>query len=168
MRLTVIAAIVALFIAALSGCGWQPRGAQKLPPALSELRVVSEMRGNALEYKLRRALNAAGVTLREGAGNHYSIHLSVEERSARKVSLDRSARSAEQEMSLSVSFELRDASEVPVLGPRRISASRIYSYDPNSVIAKQDEENLIYQELQDNLVAQILRQVRSADLGKRP
>jgi LPS-assembly lipoprotein len=167
MRSTVVTALVALIIASASGCGWQPRGAQELPPALAELRVVSEMPGNALEYKLRRALNAAGVTLREDAGKHYSMHLAIEERSARKVSLDRSARSAEQEMSLSVNFELRDPDNIPVLGPRQVSASRIYSYDPNSVIAKQDEENLIYQELQDNLIGQILRQVRSADLGER-
>ena len=50
-----------------------------------------------------------------------------------------------------------------MLGPREISASRVYSYDPNSVIAKQDEENLILSELQSNLVGQIFRQMRHAD-----
>ena len=50
-----------------------------------------------------------------------------------------------------------------VFGPRTPPRSRIYSFDPNSVIAKQNEETLIYGELQDNLVGQIFRQLRRAE-----
>ena len=64
---------------------------------------------------------------------------------------------------VTVEFELRNGAGDIVLGPREISASRVYSYDPNSVIAKQDEENLILSELQSNLVGQIFRQMRHAD-----
>ena len=52
--------------------------------------------------------------------------------------------------------------------PGTASASRIYAFDPNSIIAKQDEENLIYQELLDNVTGQVLRQMRRAEAGLAP
>jgi outer membrane lipopolysaccharide assembly protein LptE/RlpB len=44
-----------------------------------------------------------------------------------------------------------------------LSASRVYAYDPNSVIAKFDEEKIIRQELQESLVGQLFRQLGRID-----
>lgn len=146
----------------LGACGWHPRGVQEVPPQLQQLRLLSETKGGVFEQKLARALVAAGVELVDSAGV-FTLHTGPERLNTRNVALDREARSAEQEMRVTVEFELRNGAGDTVLGPREISASRIYSYDPNSVIAKQDEENLILSELQSNLVGQIFRQLRHAD-----
>lgn len=152
----------------LAACGWHPRGSQEVPSGLRQLHLVSPQPNSALTLKLRRALDIAGVALTETAGTGLALHLGEEQRIARKVSLDREARSAEQEMRVVVTFELRNASGDVVFGPRTAMASRIYAFDPNSIIAKQDEENLIYQELLDNVVGQIFRQLRRADAGASP
>jgi LPS-assembly lipoprotein len=168
MRNTLLRTAFALIaVVALAACGWHPRGSQDLSLQLRQLRLVTEQPNSALALKLRRALEVAGVELLEGSGN-LSLHLGEERRISRKVSLDRDARSAEQEMRVSVAFDLRNADGAVVFGPRTATASRIYAFDPNSIIAKQDEENLIYQELLDNVVGQIFRQLRRAEAGLAP
>ena len=157
-----------LTVLSLAACGWHPRGSQDITLQMRQLRLVTEQPNAALVLKLRRALQAAGVELVDGAGNSLSLHLGDEQRVLRKVSLDRDARSAEQEMRVSVAFDLRNADGEVVFGPRTATANRIYAFDPNSIIAKQDEENLIYQELLDNVVGQVFRQLRRAEAGMAP
>ena len=161
-------ALVLITVLALAACGWHPRGSQEVPLQMRQLRLVTEQPNAALTLKLRRALQGAGVELVDVAGAGPSLHIGTEQRVSRKISLDRDARSAEQEMRVSVAFDLRNADGEVVFGPRTASASRIYAFDPNSIIAKQDEENLIYQELLDNVVGQVLRQLRRAQAGLTP
>jgi LPS-assembly lipoprotein len=160
--------LVFISVLSLAGCGWHPRGSQDIGLQTRQLRLVTEQPNAALTLKLRRALLVAGVELVDDAGSTLSLHLGTEQRESRKVSLDRDARSAEQEMRVAVAFDLRNADGEVVFGPRTASASRIYAFDPNSIIAKQDEENLIYQELLDNVTGQVLRQMRRAEAGLAP
>jgi len=160
--------LACLFALAVASCGWHPRGSQTLPSQLHTLQLVSAQPEGVVTLKLRRALQASGVTLIDGAGDHLSLHLGKEDRNSRKVSLDRQAHSAEQEMRITVVFDLRDASGAVVYGPRTAVASRVYAYDPNSIIAKQAEESLIVGELEDNIVGQIFRQLRRAEAGGAP
>ena len=108
----------------LGACGWHPRGVQEVPPQLQQLRLVSETKGGAFEQKLARALVAAGVVLVESAGG-FSLHTGAERLETRNVALDREARSAEQEMRVTVEFELRNGAGDIVLGPHELSTSRI-------------------------------------------
>ena len=161
-------ALVLITVLALAACGWHPRGSQEVPLQLRQLRLVSEQPNAALTLKLRRALQGAGVELVDVAGTGPSLHIGTEQRVSRKVSLDRDARSAEQEMRVSVAFDLRNADGEVVFGPRTASASRIYAFDPPSNSATQDEENLIHLELLDHDVGQVFRQLRRAQTGLAP
>lgn len=160
-RLSVLSLGLVLLAA---GCGWHPRGSYELPPELNELRLTSEQPDHDLLPRLRRGLSVAGVRVVEAADEGaFSLHLGPLRRDRRDMSLDRQARAAEMGLWLSVSFDLRDPDGVPVFGPMEVSANRIYNYDPNNVIAKEDEERVIDQELQDNLVGQIFRRIRRLD-----
>jgi LPS-assembly lipoprotein len=156
--------LILLFTVALTltACGWQPRGAQQLPPELKEMQLVVSPPDPRFVARLERALALSGVKVVERAGA-YSLHATTPEPTLRNVALDRGARSAEQEMRLDMQFELRNGDGETVFGPRVLSASRVYAYDPNSVIAKLDEEKIIRQELQENLVGQLFRQLGRID-----
>lgn len=162
-----MARLTAAFLATLLlfGCGWHPRGAQQLPPELQTMRLASAPASYEFEKKLRRALRLSGINLASASGG-YLLQIGTERKQTRNVSLDRNARSAEQEMRLVIEYQLLDANGGVAVGPRTLSASRIYAYDPNQVIAKEDEEKLIYQELQDNLIGQMLRQVSRIKLAR--
>lgn len=165
MRRLVRLSLLTLGMALLAaGCGWHPRGGYELPPELDELRLSSEQPDHELLPRLRRGLSVAGVRVVEAAEpGAFSLHIGPLRRDRRDMSLDPQARAAEMGLWLSVSFDLRDPDGVPVFGPMDVSANRIYNYDPNNVIAKEDEERVIDQELQDNLVGQIFRQLRRLD-----
>lgn len=154
---TVCIAAIALLV---SACGWHPRGSDEARPTLHQLRLAADHPDEALAIRVRRLLGTAGVDVRSEAGHGPSLHLGAERKSTRKVSLDRSARAAEQEMRVTTSFDVRNADGDIVFGPRTVSASRIYAYDPNSIIALEGEEELIHQELRDEVANQILRQLR--------
>lgn len=151
----------------LAACGWQPRGEQKLSPELQTLRLVFAPADPRLEARLRRSLSLSGVELVERAGV-YTLHVAPEPAKLRNVALDRGARSAEQEMRMELAFDLRNPDGTLVVGPRRLGASRVYAYDPNSVIAKLDEEKIIREELQENLLGQLLRQIARLQLPAAP
>ena len=146
----------------LAACGWQPRGEQQLPPELREMQLVVTPPEPRFVASLGRSLALAGVQVVQRSGT-YSLHATTPQPRLRNVALDRGARSAEQEMRLEMSFELRDGNGDTVFGPRTLTASRVYAYDPNSVIAKLDEEKIIQQELQENLVGQLFRQLGRLD-----
>jgi LPS-assembly lipoprotein len=147
----------------IAACGWQPRGAQQLAPELLTLRLVLAPADPRLEARLRRLLSLSGVTLVERAGVH-TLHVTPVPAKLRNVALDRGARSAEQEMRVELVFDLRNPDGALVVGPRNLSASRVYAYDPNSVIAKLDEEKVIREELQENVLGQLLRQLARLQL----
>jgi LPS-assembly lipoprotein len=146
-------------------CGWHPRGALQLPPELQQLRVVSASGNNEFDKQLYRALRQAGIQIDTGARG-YTLQIGPEQERIRNVALDRSARSAEQEVRFFIDYYLSDPDGAIVFGPRQLNASRIYAYDPNQVIAKEDEERIIYQELRDNMVGQLMRQIGRMKLRK--
>lgn len=156
------ASLLAFLLVTLTACGWQPRGTQQLPAELKEMQLVVTPPEPRFVASLERSLTLAGVKVVDRAGA-YALHATTPEPRLRNVALDRGARSAEQEMRLEMQFELRDGNGDTVFGPRTLTASRVYAYDPNSVIAKLDEEKLIRQELQENLVGQLFRQLGRID-----
>lgn len=160
MRRTLL--LMTLLCVVLGACGWHPRGAQTLPEPLARLRVKSDPPDLSFETRIGRALRFAGIDTTAEAGV-FTLQLRLERPEPRNVALDRSARSAEQERRLVLHYALQNPSGDTVYGPRTLNASRIYSYDPNSVIAKLDEEALIDGELQDNLVGQVMRSLARID-----
>lgn len=155
--------LLAILLVSLAACGWQPRGTHGLTPELSTLRVVFAPADTRLESRLRRSLSLSGVEVVDRAGV-YTLHVAPAPAKLRNVALDRGARSAEQEMRLELVFDLRNRDGDVVVAPRTLSASRVYAYDPNSVIAKLDEEKIIREELQENLLGQLLRQLARLQL----
>lgn len=154
------AACITVTTLALLACGWHPRGSGEATLPMRQLRIESVQADDALSAQMRRLLEASGVDVVADAGHSPLLHLGTEYLTTRKVSLDRRARAAEQEMRVTIDFEVRSADGETVFGPRTVTSSRIYAFDPNSIIALQGEEQLIHRELRDDVAAQILRQLR--------
>ena len=126
------------------------------------MRVQTLPPDPGFEGRLQRALRFSGIDTTTDAGV-FTLQLRLERPEPRNVALDRSARSAEQERRLVLKYTLQNGAGDTVFGPQTLTASRIYSYDPNSIIAKLEEEQLIDGELQDNLVGQVMRALARID-----
>ena len=150
--------LLLVLVIAGAACGWHLRGAVELAPQLKQLRLQSAPPDPEFDARLQSALKFAGIDVADRTGI-FTLTTTLQRPAPRNVALDSSARSAEQEHRLVLDFALRNPSGGVVVGPRTINASRVYAYDPNAVIAKLDEAALIDRELQDILVAQLMRQL---------
>ena len=153
------AALIAFFCL-ITACGWQLRGSTPVPESLAHLALNASDVNNRFAETLKTTLEAAGIDLSTSAAN--TLLVQDFQRQLRNVSIDRSARSAQRELSLAVSVHLLSRDGLVQFGPETISAARIFRHDPDNVVAKVNEERLIERELRESLARQILSWYRAA------
>lgn len=159
-----VASIAALLLlAALSACGFQLRGQYTLPFASV---YVSTPGGSVVATELKRELANIPAKLMTTAKEADAQLNIIEERRDRQIlSLSGAGRVREYELKLRVSYQLVDAKGSVFIPTSEIQLSRILSYDDSRIIAKQQEEALLYQDMERDAVAQILRRMTAI---KRP
>ena len=90
----------------------------------------------------------------------------IEDRRDRQIlSLSGAGRVREYDLKLRVVYQLVDAKGGVFIPTSEIQLSRILSYDDSRIIAKQQEEALLYQDMERDAVGQILRRMTAI---KRP
>ena len=146
-----------------SACGFQLRGQYTLP--FSSV-FVSTPGGSVVAAELRRELANIPTKLMPSAKDADAQLNIIEDRRDRQIlSLSGAGRVREYELKLRVVYQLIDAKNGVVIPTSEIQLSRILSYDDSRIIAKQQEEALLYQDMERDAVAQILRRMTAI---KRP
>lgn len=148
----------------LGGCGFALRGTGDLPDELRTLRLESREGGSEIVREVRRMLTASGVTLaEENAPDLYRLGIGREQIQERVLSVNANARAGEYELTLSVPFQLvrEDRSPIP---PETLTISRFYLADPNNAVAKQEEVELLREEMRRELANRILRRLQTVEL----
>lgn len=146
------------------GCGFTLRGSATLPPALQTLVLESPDGNPDILREMRRALVASNVTLADtpGAGI-YRLVVRETDSTERVLSVNANARAGEYELQVSTTFMLRGAEGI-VIGPETVTIERVYLADPNRAVAKQEERDLIEEEMRRELVNLILRRLQNLDV----
>ena len=153
-----------LFSAALlSACGFQLRGQYTLP--FSSV-FVSTPGSSVVASELKRELANIPTKLMTSAKDADAQLNVIEDRRDRQIlSLSGAGRVREYELKLRVVYQLIDARGSVFIPTSEIQLSRILSYDDSRIIAKQQEEALLYQDMERDAVGQILRRMTAI---KRP
>jgi len=159
LRRTLIGATAALLITGLTGCGFQLRGQLDVPDHLRQLQLVQTSNHHRLVASLVETLRLNQLQVTSNAP--YRLELLRTEERRRTVSLDRSARVDEYELSLEVEFQVTQADETAVLLPQRLRTERVYTYDADAATASDEQEQLLKQEMADDLARQIVRRYLS-------
>ncbi len=155
---------------ALAGCGFQLRGSalSSFPSELSTLRVEMPGRliGNqdplrvAVETALRQQ---AGVTLAT-TGEVPVLVLEPEQFATGAISVTTAGRASEHQITLTVSFQLRNAAGAILLPQQTVRLQREYVYDPLNVVAKEREELDLKEIMRRDVASQIVRRLARAPL----
>jgi len=155
-----VARIFVYFVAVLfAGCGFHLRGQVALP--YSTLHV-SGPSGTPLMNSLTRVLRSSGVRLvdrPEGAEVTMVILSDVKEKSI--LSLSAAGRAQEYELRERVAFRIITASQ-PDLPASEIISQRSISFNDAQVLAKESEEILLYRDMENDVVQQLLRRLEAA------
>ncbi|WP_172600369.1 LPS assembly lipoprotein LptE [Sulfurivermis fontis] len=156
----------------LTSCGFHLRGAVELPPQLARTQLVGVDARSELADEITAALEGAGAQV-VTADATAQLHVSGERENRRLLSVGRTGRASEYEVTYQFSFELRapvvsqdrDGQakvHYRVLVPRQsVSLSRDYSFDRNNVLGKGEEEDLLIREMRAFAVRQMLLRLRA-------
>lgn len=142
----------------LAGCGFHLRGQASLP--YSTLHVSGPT--GSLKTSLIRVLRSSDVRLvdrPEDAEVTLVILSDVKEKSILTVSA--AGRAQEYELRERVSFRIITAGE-PDLPAGEIITQRTISFNDAQILAKESEETLLYRDMENDIVQQLLRRLQAA------
>jgi LPS-assembly lipoprotein len=127
---------------------------------------VSATSASVVASALKRELTNSPAKLMTTAKDaEAQLNIVVDRRDRQILSLSGAGRVREYELKLLVRYQLVDAKGGVYIPTSEIQLSRILSYDDSLIIAKQQEEALLYQDMERDAVAQIMRRMAAI---KRP
>jgi LPS-assembly lipoprotein len=152
--------LAAIFAAVLTGCGFQLRGtlSGNLPyktmmialPDTSEVRVW-----------LERYINAAGTTeiIDDPKLADATFQQLSDTRLKTILSVNAQGRVREYRLQLNYRFRVVNAKGQILVPPNDVSLSRDITFDDSNVLAKDLEEGLLWRDMNNDLVNQIMRRL---------
>jgi LPS-assembly lipoprotein len=157
----VTASAVMTFALLLPGCGFQLRGEPSV--GLKTLHV-SAVGASNVATEVRRALATSPTQLMPtSTGAEAHLQILGEARDKTIFTITGTGRVYEFQLRLAVRYQLtvpgRDA---PVIAPTEIDARRRITYSETAPVAKEQEEQLLYEDMQADLAGQILRRIAVA------
>ncbi|ANQ86374.1 LPS assembly lipoprotein LptE [Azoarcus olearius] len=154
--LTLLAAAGAT--AALAGCGFRLRGPQPLDFATIHVGVSEFSELGAL---LRRQIATSGTTtvVEDAAKADVRLQVLANEREREILSLTGAGKVREYQLTQRMRFQLLDKNGSALIPPTAILARREYTFDDALILGKEQEENLLFRDMQSDLVQQLMRRL---------
>lgn len=153
--------------ALLAACGWQLRGSVDLPPELSPVFVGG---GGAVGRSIDSRLSGGGVPMTATpASAGLQIRVLSENRSSRVVAVDQDGKALAYELLYRVRFAVSDGQGQELITPQELRLERTFDDNPDvSVLGKNLEQDIIYQELADDIADQVILRLRALVADWRP
>jgi LPS-assembly lipoprotein len=150
------AAVVASLL--LAACGFALRDAVQIPYAPLHIAVPDHSPFGA---QLKRAVNAQGSTsLTDSPASAAAILTPTGEvREKTILSLNSAGRVREYQLQYRYSFRVHDRNGRDLIQPATIVLVRDMSFDDAAVLAKEQEETLLWRDMEADLVQQVLRRL---------
>ena len=156
--------LAAMLVLALSACGFHLRGSDGSYNLPFNAIYVGLPVSSPLAIDLKRNIRAMGTTeIAQDATQADGIIdvLSNPEKNRGKsiLSLNSNGRVREYQLSYSILFKVRDNVGNQLLGPTQITLTRPITFNESQLLAKETEEEMLYRNMQADLVQQMLRRL---------
>ena len=156
MRLLVVFAVVLL-----TSCGFHLRGQTGMP--FATLYIDAAAPNTSLVTELRRSLELNNVKLVHTAEQADLVLNIVSEIPERQIlSLAGSGRVNEYQLRYRVSLRAYDKQRQDWIPAEEMVQRRDYAYSDTAILAKEQEEILLYKSMRDDMVQQIVRRLSRA------
>jgi LPS-assembly lipoprotein len=157
------AAVGALSVAALTGCGFKLRGAQSY--AFNNL-YINGSDTSLLLGELRRGLESGGdlrviTDNRQLDAAQVILDVLTDQREKTVVGQTASGQVREFQLRLRFKFKLRGKDGKELIPETEILQQREISFNESAVLSKEAEEGLLYRNMQSDIVQQTLRRLAS-------
>ena len=153
--------LLALIIAAaLAGCGFHLRGAgsSKLPYQTMYIALPETAEVNVW---LQRYIRASGSTqiVDEAAAADAIFQQLTNNRQKSILSVNTLGRVREYRLQLSYTFRVVNRQGQVLVAPNEVTLTRDVTYDDSNILAKNQEEDLLWRDMTNDLVNQIMRRL---------
>lgn len=155
-RMVIAGAVVAL----IAGCGFQLRGAYQLP---YESIYVGTGDASVVGAGLKRTIRASGGVLADSSKEAQATFVSTgETREAIILSLSSAGRVREKRLRYRYGYRVVDNQGRDLVLPGAVELTRDLTYADSSVLAKTLEEDLLWRDMENDLVQQLMRRLATA------
>ena len=167
MRRRALLAGVAMAAVAVGGCGFQLRGAQKLPIDTLFLALpANSPLGAEIARVVRSSTNALVVTDRKQA--QAILELLGESREREVLSINAQGRAREYQLRLRTTFRVVAPDGTELIAPTTLTARRDIAFNESELLAKESEEALLYRDMQSDLVRQMVTRLQGIRFDAAP
>jgi LPS-assembly lipoprotein len=155
--------IVLMLTLLLGACGFHLRGQGAFALPFQMLYVKSANDYAPFITELKRAIEVNGVQITDTPDQAQLTLQIVSEVTDRQIlSLSGGGRVREYRLQYRISLRAYDQKQQDWLAPEEVTLRRDFSYDDTQVLAKEQEEALLYQNMRSDAVQQILRRLNHA------
>jgi LPS-assembly lipoprotein len=152
-----------VLLGGLIACGFQLRGVQQLP--FSSLFVSSPSASPVATSLTRILQNQSGLQLTTDAKSaQAAIEILNDARERHILALSGAGKVREFELRQRVSFRVVGAGGKELIPANEIVITRAFAFNDAQVLAKESEEALLYRDMQDDIVQQIMRRLAAVQL----
>lgn len=142
---------------ALTGCGFQLRGASSVPKAIQPLAFqCATPVPDVLCRAVKTQLSLADASTADASDAKTVLKLSDFREDRRANAVTAQAAAAEYTLRQSIGVEVLSANGTPLLATERVTSAETYRYDETNVLAKEQEEDTLQNELAERLAQQVL------------
>jgi LPS-assembly lipoprotein len=150
------------------GCGFKLRGDYGLPAGIEQLQLLALQKNTPLHRILWKQLNGLNIEVLDNTANAIQIsqeidvvvYLTSDKLERRLLSLFSTGQVAEYELVYTIKYQIQfpeqDAQEI------EFDVTREYQDDPDAVLAKTRELDLIQNEMRQEAASRIIRQIASS------
>lgn len=154
--------VLALLTAILAaGCGFQLRGSTSALLPYKTLNLALPQKDSDLAVWLQRYIRSSGsTTLTDKAEEADAVLQQLYDNRAKSIlSVNAQGQVREYRLQVSYGFRVVDAKGRILVPPNEITVTRDMTYDASAVLAKEQEETLLWRDINFDVVAQIMRRL---------
>jgi len=151
-----------LLVLLVASCGFQLRGSANLP--FETLYVPGATSGIALDLKRTIQAGTSTRVVDSPKDAQAVLEFTQETREKEILSLTGAGRVREFRLHYQVQYRVHDGKGRNYVAPTTLRQVRTILYNDSIVLAKESEEQLLYRDMQTDMMQQILRQLAAARL----
>jgi LPS-assembly lipoprotein len=156
--------LVLAFCLALAGCGFQLRGTAVVP--FETLYLPNATGGIALDLKRNIQAGTRAKVVNEPKNAQAIMEFTEETRNKEILSLTGTGRVREFQLVYRVGFRVHDGKGGDYVPQSVINLTRDVTFNDAEILAKEAEEQLLFRDMQTDMVQQIMRRLAAAQTPK--
>ncbi len=145
---------------ALAGCGFQLRGTANVP--FETVYIPGATGGIALDLKRNIEAGTRAKVVNDPKTADAIVQFTEETRQKEILSLTGTGRVREYQLRYRVGFRVHDGKGADYVPQSTIQLTRDITFNDSDVLAKENEEGLLYRDMQLDMVQQLMRRLAAA------